>query len=367
MPTSTLPDFPASTTIWVGFSAYVVALLLLDLLVFNRKAHKIEWREAARLSAFFVGAALLVNVFVWVWSAQVNPPAVAIDHAFTFLTGYLVEVSLSVDNLFVIAVLFGYFGVPASYQHRVLFWGIFGAILMRAVMIFLGVALVARFDWLLYLFGAFLLLTGARMLFQSENAEEPGDNRMLRFLRRVLPVTKKYHGSQFFVREMGRRMVTPLFLVLVMVELTDVVFAVDSIPAILAITTDPFLAYASNIMAVAGLRALFFLLVGVIERVRYLHVGLGLVLVFIGIKMLAKDVYHLEPEWSLLVIGTLIGGAGVASWVASKNEQRKYGGLPLPPPGVPDDAPNAADAPEGTEVPGSDGAAHRGVAHPERR
>jgi tellurite resistance protein TerC len=323
-----LPEFPATGPVWIGFSAFVIALLLLDLLVFNRKAHRIEWREAVRLSAFFVGAALVVNVFVYFWSDQVFSATVARDHALIFLTGYLVEVSLSVDNLFVIAVLFGYFGVPPLYQHRVLFWGIFGAIVMRAVMIFLGVALVARFDWLLYLFGLFLLVTGARMLFQSDGDDEPADNRLLRTLRRILPVTRRYHGSQFFVRKMGRTLVTPLFLVLIMVELTDVVFAVDSIPAILAITTDPFLAYASNIMAVAGLRALFFLLVGVIERVRYLHVGLGLVLVFIGAKMLAKDVFHVEPEVSLAVIATLIGGAGVFSWLASRREERRYGTLP---------------------------------------
>jgi tellurite resistance protein TerC len=237
-------------------------------------------------------------VFVWVrYGATAG---------LTFFTGYLVEVSLSVDNLFVIAVLFGYFGVPAPYQHRVLFWGIFGAVVMRAVMIFLGVALINRFEWVLYVFGVFLLLTGMRMLITSEVAEEPGQNRLLRTLRRVLPVTKGYHGEHFFVKKMGKRLVTPLFLVLVMIELTDVVFAVDSIPAILGITTDPFLAFSSNIMAVVGLRALYFLLAGIIERVRYLHIGLGLVLVFIGAKMLVHDWIHV-PTWiSLTVIGTLI-------------------------------------------------------------
>ena len=331
MPPQLLPDFPAPNAVWLGFSGFVVSLLLLDLLVFNRKAHRIEWREAVQLSAFFVGAALAVNLFVYFWSLRANPPNVALDHALIFLTGYLVEMSLSVDNLFVIAVLFGYFGVPPLYQHRVLFWGIFGAIVMRAVMIFLGVALVQRFDWLLYLFGLFLLATGVRMLFQTKSGDEPGDNHVLRFLRRVLPVTRRYHGSKFIVRKMGRTLVTPLFLVLIMVELTDVVFAVDSIPAILAITTDPFLAYASNIMAVAGLRALFFLLVGIIERVRYLHIGLGLVLVFIGIKMLAKDLFHLPPSVSLIVIATLIGGAAALSWFASRRDEQVGGDLPIVP------------------------------------
>jgi tellurite resistance protein TerC len=300
--------------VWVAFNAYIIALLLVDLLGFNRKSHKIEWREAAKVSAFFVAAALAVNAFVWLYFGHTA--------GLTFFTGYLVEMSLSVDNLFVIAVLFGFFGVPAVYQHRVLFWGIFGAILMRATMIFLGVALVERFDWILYIFGVFLLVTGLRMLKEDEQEEEPGENRLLRALRRVLPVTRRYHGERFFIRKMGRTLVTPLFLVLVMIELTDVIFAVDSIPAILGITTDPFLAYASNIMAVAGLRALFFLLVGVIEQVRYLHIGLGLVLTFIGVKMLAVEWFHV-PTWaSLTIILTLIGGSAVASWIASRREAR---------------------------------------------
>lgn len=321
---------------WVAFNGYVIVLLLLDLLVFNKKAHKIEWREAARLSAFFVAAALAVNALIW-WQYGPTPGV-------TFLTGYIVELSLSVDNLFVIAVLFGYFGVPAQYQHRVLFWGIFGAIVMRAVMILLGVALIDRFDWVLYVFGAFLVLTGVRMFFESESGEDVAGNPILRLLRRALPVTREYHEEKFFVRKMGKRFVTPLFLVLIMIELTDVVFAVDSIPAILGVTTDPFLAYSSNILAVTGLRALYFLLAGVIERVRYLHYGLGAVLVFIGVKMLSHDWLHSMgrevPEWlSLTVIAVCIGSAAFASWIADRRDRAQY----PHPPGAPEPPSDLAD------------------------
>ncbi len=337
-----MPHLDVPTWVWAAFNGYVVVLLLLDLLVFNKRAHEIQWREAARLSAFFVAAALAVNAVVWG----------AYGHAagVTFLTGYLVEMSLSVDNLFVIAVLFGFFAVPARFQHRVLFWGIFGAIVMRAVMILLGVALVERFHWVLYIFGAFLLLTGLRMFKESDEAEDISNNRLIGLLRRALPVTKSYHEEHFFVHKMGRWWVTPLFLVLVMIELTDVVFAVDSIPAILGVTTDPFLAYASNIMAVVGLRALYFLLAGVIERIRYLHLGLGAVLVFIGLKMLTEEVLEARgleiPTWvSLVVVVGCISTAAVASWAVTRRERT---GGPLPPPGVPPPP----------QAPSGDGAAH---------
>ncbi len=340
------------TWAWVAFNGYVVALLLLDLLVFNKKAHKIEWREAARLTVFFVAAALVVNVVIW-WQYGLTP-------GLTFLTGYLVELSLSVDNLFVIAVLFGYFGVPAQYQHRVLFWGIFGAILMRAAMILVGVALIDRFEWVLYVFGAFLILTGARMFFQSEEGSNISDNSILKVLRRALPVTQAYHEEHFFVRHAGKLMATPLFLVLVMIELTDVVFAVDSIPAILGVTTDPFLAYSSNILAVTGLRALYFLLAGVIERVRYLHYGLGAVLVFIGLKMLSAEWLHARgfeiPEWlSLAVIVVCIGTAALASWLADRRDRD------IPPPsGTP--MPAGTPMPGGTHAPEASGVTPREIA-----
>jgi len=309
------PHLDVSGTVWTLFGAYVLTLLALDLLVFNRKAHHVTWGEAARLSAFFVAAALAVNLFVLIQYGEVA--------ALTFFTGYVVEVSLSVDNLFVIAVLFGYFGVPPDYQHRVLFWGILGAIIMRASLILIGVALVEQFHWVLYVFGAFLVLTGVRLVVGGENEPDPAHNPILKFLRRVLPVTRRYHGEHFFVRKMGRLLVTPLFLVLVMIELTDVVFAVDSIPAILGITTDPFLAFASNIMAVMGLRALYFLLAGLIERVRYLHYGLGAVLVFIGLKMLLEEWVHVPTPVSLSVVLGLIFGSVIVSWIVTRREEQK--------------------------------------------
>lgn len=336
-----MPHIDVPTWAWIAFNGYVVALLLIDLLGFNREAHEIDWKEAGWLSLFFVVASLAVNVVIW-WVYGAGP-------GLTFLTAYLVEKSLSVDNLFVIAVLFGYFAVPARYQHRVLFWGIFGAIVMRAVMILLGVALVERFHWVLYIFGAFLVLTGLRMFREQDEAEDLSQNKVLTLLRRVLPVTKTYHEEHFFVRKMGRLLVTPLFLVLVMIELTDVVFAVDSIPAILGITTDPFLAYSSNILAVVGLRALYFLLAGVIERIRYLHIGLAAVLVFIGSKMLAEpflEARELEiPTWvSLLVVVLCITVAAAVSWVATVRERREEA-LP-PPPGAPT-PPGEPDIPRG--------------------
>ena len=332
VPASVHLDVP--TWAWLTLNGYIVVLLLLDLLWFNKKAHKIEWKEAAWLSAFFVVASLAVNAAVWIGFGH--------EPALTFFTAYIVEKSLSVDNLFVIAVLFGYFGVPAQYQHRVLFWGIFGAIVMRAIMILVGVALIDRFHWLLYVFGAFLLLTGLKMFKSNEEATDVSENKLLVFLRRVIPVTKGYHEEHFFIRRAGKLWATPLFLVLVMIELTDVVFAVDSIPAILGITTDPFIAYSSNIMAVVGLRALYFLLAGIIERVRYLHYGLGFVLVFIGAKMLAIDYVHVPTWLSLTVIAASIGTASVVSWLATRREERS--GVPAPP-GAPT-PPGEADVPD---------------------
>ena len=348
-----MPHLDVPTWAWFALNGYVIALLLLDLLVFNKEAHEIEWREAAWLSAFFVAASLALNGVLW-WAYGAEP-------ALTFFTAYIVEKSLSVDNLFVIAVLFGYFAVPARYQHRVLFWGIFGAIVMRAFMILLGVALVDRFHWVLYIFGAFLVLTGLRMFKETDDGDDVANNRLLALLRRAIPVTKSYQKEKFFVRKMGRLWATPLFLVLIMIELTDVVFAVDSIPAILGITTDPFLAYSSNIMAVVGLRALYFLLAGVIERVRYLHIGLALVLVFIGSKMLAEPFLHANgldiPTWvSLAVIASCISTAALVSWAATMREQRN---APLPtPPGAPQpDGSGERDGlpdPDGVEMSESD-------------
>ncbi|HEX7071862.1 MAG TPA: TerC family protein [Rhodothermales bacterium] len=302
---------------WVAFNAGVIVLLAVDLGLFNRKAHDVNFREAGLWSAFCVSLALALNYAIW----QTFGPRAGTE----FLAGYLVELSLSVDNLFVFAVIFGYFGVPAQYQHRVLFWGILGAIVMRALMIFLGVALLNRFHWLLPVFGAFLIYTGIRMLRQhsaEETVEE--ESRIASFVRRYLPVTLAYHGKRFLVRDGGRLMITPLMLVLIMIELTDVVFALDSIPAILGITRDPFIVYSSNIMAIIGLRAMYFVLAGILTRFQYLHVGLSLVLTFIGAKMILELFeVHVPIVVSLLVIACVLVGSAVLSLVVTRRNSRE--------------------------------------------
>ena len=302
---------------WVAFNAGVILLLAIDLGLFNRKAHDVGFREAGLWSAFCVALALTLNFVIWrTFGAQSGTE---------FLAGYLVELSLSVDNLFVFAVIFGYFGVPAQYQHRVLFWGILGAIVMRALMIFLGVALLNRFHWLLPVFGAFLIFTGIRML-REHSAEKTveEESRLASLVRRFVPVTLAYHGKRFIVKEEGRWSITPLMLVLIMIELTDVIFALDSIPAILGITRDPFIVYSSNIMAIIGLRAMYFLLAGIIARFQYLHVGLSLVLTFIGAKMILElfDL-HIPIVISLIVIGVVLVGSAVVSLIATRRSERE--------------------------------------------
>ncbi len=286
------------TGLWVAFLIGVVVLLLLDLVVFNKSAHRVSLKEALLASTFFVSCALAVGGLIW-WHLGSKA-------GLEYYTGYLVEQSLSVDNLFVFALLFRYFRVPPEYQHRVLFWGIFGAIAMRAIMIFAGIALLNRFEWLIYVFGAFLLYSGVKMLRPGDEPEDIDESRVLRFIRRLMPVAPGLHGHKLFVRMNNRLMATRLFLVLVMVELTDVVFAVDSIPAILGITRDTFIVFTSNIMAILGLRSLFFVLADFIERFKYLHYGLALVLVLIGAKMLVAHWYHM-PTWLslVLVLGTI--------------------------------------------------------------
>ena len=302
----------ASSGLWSAFVAGIIVLLLLDLVVFNKKAHRVTLREALMASGFFVSCALGVGAFIW-WRFGSTA-------GLEYYTGYLVEQSLSVDNLFVFALLFRYFRVPPEYQHRVLFWGIFGAIVMRAIMIFAGVALLNRFEWLIYVFGGFLLYSGLKMLRPGDEPEDIDDSRVLRFMRRLLPVAPGLHGQKLFVRISGRLMATRLFLVLVMVELTDVVFAVDSIPAILGITRDTFIVFSSNIMAILGLRSLFFVLADFIERFKYLHYGLALVLVFIGAKMLVAHWYHMPTWLSLIVVIGTITASVVVSLLATRRE-----------------------------------------------
>ncbi|MEZ4219846.1 MAG: TerC family protein [Polyangiaceae bacterium] len=296
----------ASPLVWAGFIAFVVMMLALDLGVFHRKAHAVGFREAAVWCGVWVMLALLFNA----WIARQFGSQVGLE----FLTGYLIEKSLSVDNIFVFVVVFGALRVPSAYQHRVLFWGILSALVLRAVMIFAGVALLERFHWLIYVFGAFLVFTGLKLLRQREEEHNVADGWLYRVLRRVVPSTQEFDGSRFFTRENGRRLATPLFTALVLVELTDVVFALDSIPAIFAITKDPFIVFTSNIFAILGLRSLYFLLSGMVERFSYLKVGLALVLVFVGAKMALVDVLKIPAVVSLVIVATLLAGSVLASW-----------------------------------------------------
>ncbi|MGC8801677.1 MAG: hypothetical protein C0184_15870 [Chloroflexus aggregans] len=278
---------------WIGFHAMVFLVLALDLGVFHRRSHRVSVREAGIWTLVWITLSLAFNGLIWLWRGP--------EDALNFLTGYLVEYSLSVDNIFVFVLLFSYFRVPPQYQHRVLFWGILGALLMRGTMILLGAALVERFEWILYLFGAFLLVTGVRLIFQDDDPDvDPQRNLLVAIARRLLPITPEMQGDRFFVRDSGRFSATPLFLVLLIVESTDLIFAVDSIPAIFGITHDPFIVYTSNICAILGLRSLYFLLAGVMESFYYLRYGLAIILSFIGVKMLTP-----------LVTGWFLGGHGL--------------------------------------------------------
>ncbi len=294
-----------SPWMWIGFIAFVLAMLALDLGVFHRQAHKVGVKEAGLWSLIWVSLALAFNALIWTSFGSLR--------GMEFLTGYLIEKALSVDNIFVFVLIFGAFSVPEAYQHRVLFWGILGALVMRGIFVVLGAALIASFHWVLYLFGAFLIITGIKMLVLRGEGFDPRSNPVFRLFQKVVPAVEEYHGPAFTVVKQGRRYATPLLLVLVAVELTDLVFAVDSVPAIFAITKDPFIVFTSNIFAMLGLRSLYFLLAGVVGRFHLLKVGLSLVLVFVGLKMLLADVYKIPVVSSLLMIALLVGGSMVAS------------------------------------------------------
>lgn len=305
---------------WTAFILFIGVLLALDLGVFNRKSHVVGVGEAARWTAVWVSLGLLFNAAVWYFFGG--------EAALTFLTGYLVEYSLSVDNIFVFVLLFSSFSVPPEYQHRVLFWGILGAVLMRGALIFAGVALIENFGWIMYVFGAFLLFAGIRMFFSGDDDAEKDmkDNAVLRFARRVLPVTDEYDGQRFFTRQNGRLLATPLFLVLIVVEVTDLVFAVDSIPAIFAITTEPFIIFTSNIFAILGLRSLYFLLAGIIHRFTYLQAGLAVILTYVGVKMLIADWVAIPTFVSLGVITGVLAVSIIASLIREKVAARGSAG-----------------------------------------
>lgn len=304
-----------SPLLWAGFIAFVLLMLVIDLGVFHRKSHSIGFREALIWSGVWVFCSLTFNLGVYVWFGT--------DHAIEFLTGYLLEKSLSIDNIFVFIIIFSSLRTPPQYQHRVLFWGIVSALVLRAGMIFAGAALLQRFHWLIYLFGAFLVFTGVKLFLGRNKEEEPNTGGIARFVKRFIPSTDRLDGDHFFTVENGRRVATPLLVALMLVEVTDVIFAVDSIPAIFAITEDPFIVFTSNIFAILGLRSLFFLLAGVLDKFRYLKVGLAFVLVFVGIKMSLVDIYKLPPLVSLAAISLILGTAIVASLVASRREERQ--------------------------------------------
>jgi tellurite resistance protein TerC len=300
--------------LWVVFNIFVLGILAVDLLVLHRKAHTVSLREALAWSCVWVSLALAFGVGIYVIQGG--------EKALEFLTGYVIEWSLSVDNLFVFLVIFSYFSVPPIYQHRVLFWGILGALILRALFIATGTALLANFHWMIYVFGAFLIFTGIKLLFVGEEKIEPEKNPAVRLVRRFIKITPEYHGQRFFVRRDGKLWATPLFLVLVVVETTDVIFAIDSIPAIFGITLDPFIVYTSNVFAILGLRALFFLLAGVMEMFRYLRVGLSFVLCFVGLKMLIAEFYKIPIGVSLGVVGGILMISILASILKQRQEER---------------------------------------------
>ncbi|MES2466858.1 MAG: TerC family protein [Verrucomicrobiota bacterium] len=310
------------TWLWIGFNLFVLAMLALDLGVFHRKCHIVTFKESMAWTVVWVSLALLFNL----WIAHHFGPEKGLE----FFTGYVIEKSLSVDNVFVFALLFSYFAVPPIYQHKVLFWGVLGALVMRAGMIVLGAALITKFAWIIYLFGAFLILTGLKMIFKKEEEIHPENNPVVRWFKKLMPVTPEYRGDRFFVRENGVLMATPLFVVLILVEISDLIFAVDSIPAIFAVTTDPFIVYTSNVFAILGLRSLYFALAGVMDKFHYLKLGLGVILTFVGIKMLLVHTpWKIDTLLSLGVIIVILTTSVVVSLLKPKAIAIAH--APLPP------------------------------------
>ncbi|HLE25059.1 MAG TPA: TerC family protein [Thermodesulfobacteriota bacterium] len=298
---------------WVVFNIFVLAMLAIDLGVFHRKAHEIKTKEALIWSAIWITLALLFNLGIYFWRG----PQTALE----FLTGYLIEKSLSVDNIFIFLLIFSYFRVPALYQHKVLFWGILGALVMRAIFIAAGVTLIQKFHWLIYIFGGFLILTGIKMALEKEKKIHPERNPVLRLFRRFMPITSDYEGDKFLVKHEGRYFATPLFITLLIVETTDVIFAIDSIPAILAITLDPFIVYTSNIFAILGLRSLYFALAGIMQLFHYLHYGLSAILVFVGAKMLLAYIYKIPVDIALGVVAGFLLISVIASIIRPREAE----------------------------------------------
>lgn len=300
------------TLLWTGFSALVLGMLALDLGVFHRKSHEVSVKEALTWTAVWITIAMAFNIFVYYYFDK--------EKALEFFTAYLVEKSLSIDNIFVIIMIFSYFSVPASYQHKVLFWGILGALIMRLIFIFAGIELIHSFHWLIYLFGGFLVLTGIRMVTSSDKPVNPEKNPLVKFVRKIFPVTKSFEGDKFFVKRDHRIWATPLFIVVVLIEGTDLIFAVDSIPAIISISNDTFIVYTSNVFAILGLRSLYFALAGIEKYFTYLKYGLATILIFVGAKMCFSDIIKIPVEISLIVISFMLVISMIASMVVKREQ-----------------------------------------------
>ncbi|HYG04144.1 MAG TPA: TerC family protein [Chryseosolibacter sp.] len=299
--------------LWLGFNLFVLVMLALDLGVFHRKSEEISVKEALKWTAIWITLAMVFNLFLYKIMGK--------EKAIEFFTGYIIEKSLSVDNIFVIIMIFSYFHVPKAYQHKVLFWGILGALVMRVIFIFSGIELIHKFHWLMYVFGGFLIFTGIKMLIAGDTKIEPERNPVVKLVRKTFPVTKSFHGDKFFTRIQGRLWATPLFLVVMLIEATDLIFAVDSIPAILAISEDPFIVYTSNVFAILGLRSLYFALSGIETYFKYLKYGLSAILVFVGVKMCIVDFVKIPIELSLIVIVFTLGVSMMISLVATSKKE----------------------------------------------
>ncbi len=300
---------------WIGFNVFILFMLAVDLGIFHRNAHVVSFREALSWSAVWMALSLIFGLGVY--------DLLGHQKGVEYFTGYLIEYSLSMDNIFVFVLIFSYFHVPKQYQHRVLFWGIIGALIMRGIMIYLGAALIKEYGWILYIFGAFLVFTGIKMAVTKMEGIHPETNPIIKLFRKIFPVTRDFEGQKFFTIHKNKVYMTPLFLVLIMIETTDLIFAVDSIPAIFAITTDPFIVYTSNVFAILGLRSMYFMLGGIIHKFHYLKVGLAFVLTFVGAKMLLSHVYKIPTEISLAVIIGAIGSSIAISLLKDKEGKRK--------------------------------------------
>lgn len=301
--------------LWTGFNLFVLGMLALDLGVFHRKTHEVGVKEALTWTAVWIGLSMLFNLFIYFYFDQ--------ERAIQFFTGYIIEKSLSVDNIFVIMMIFSYFNVPSAYQHKVLFWGILGALVMRITFILVGIELIHKFHWLIYIFGGFLVVSGIRMITSGEAKVDPEANPIANFVRKIFPFTTHFEGDKFFVRRETRLWATPLFLVVILIEATDLIFAVDSIPAILAISDDPFIIYTSNVFAILGLRSLYFALSGIEKYFMYLKYGLSAILIFVGVKMCITDIYKIPVDLSLIAIVFILTISMIASIIVQKRTARK--------------------------------------------